>query len=246
MPDFLGLAACHTHWSLPSQSDVDTLFEVLHGMFTCIYSHENGNDCRTLTQDVEEFVLFSGELKDPKYRFSAATAAIRFFESFPGIHRDMRNVLVHEDRDSVPCSPSHDRGLVRFCTDNPLLRIERRVDLWWNVFPESLGPRIEERFSETDDWLDEKHPTLRRKPTMRMIGQWVMEAAELHQMPPGCFRLTLDGGAPGPASVCSEIFQHWVQASSAEQTALRLTIDRGLPMTGGLRHMYSGLVTWRT
>ncbi|KAK8112506.1 hypothetical protein PG984_013032 [Apiospora sp. TS-2023a] len=236
MPDFLALTARHTHWNFPSQSDVDTLFELLHDRYSCFYGHfRAGDDCRTLTQEPDEFSLFKGEFKDAKYRFSAATAAIRCFGLFPDTHRDMRSILVHEDRDSVPCSASHGRGLVRFCMENPLLRIERRVDLWRNVFLDSMGPHIEERFADTDDWLDDQHPTLRRKPTTRAIGRSVMEAAELEGMPPGCFRLTLDGGAPGPANVCADLFQHWVQASAAEQTALRLTMERGLPMTGGPR-----------
>ncbi|KAK7934619.1 hypothetical protein PG985_000114 [Apiospora marii] len=238
MPDFLALTARHTHWTFPSQSDVDTLFELLHDEYSCTYGHMYDNDdCRTLTKEIRDLNLsmFVSGFKDAKYRFSAATAAIRFFELFPGIHRDMRSILIHEDRDAVPCSASHGRGLVRFCMENPLLRIERRVDLWRNVFLDSMGHRIDQRFAETDDWLDEKHPTLRRKPTTRAIGRWVMEAAELDQMPPHCFRLTLDGGAPGPANVCSDLFQHWVQASAAEQMALRLTMDRGLPMTGGPR-----------
>ncbi|KAK6855256.1 RNA-directed DNA polymerase from mobile element jockey [Apiospora arundinis] len=235
VPDFLGLAARYTHWFIPSEGDLDILFDILHSSQWCLYGHRNGNDCRTLTRRPWIDSNFVGEFKDAKYRFSAAAAAIRFFKSFPGIHHAMRNLLVHEDRDAVPWSACHGRGLVHFCVENPLLRIERRVDLWWNVFTETMGRRIEERFATTDDWLDETHPTLRRKPTTRMIAQWVMEAAELPQMPPGCFRLTLDGGAPGPADACSEIFQHWVQASAAEQIALGLTKDRGLPMTGGPR-----------
>ncbi|KAK7995774.1 hypothetical protein PG991_015241 [Apiospora marii] len=203
MPDFLALTARHTHWTFPSQSDVDTLFELLHDEYSCTYGHMYDNDdCRTLTKGIRDLdmTLFVGGFKDAKYRFSAATAAIRFFDLFPGIHHDMRSILVHEDRDAVPCSASHGRGLVRFCMENPLLRIERRVDLWRNVFLDSMGPRIDERFVDLDDWLDEQHPTLRRKPTTRAIGRWVMEAAELDQMPPDCFRLTLDGGAPGPAN----------------------------------------------
>ncbi|KAK8112487.1 hypothetical protein PG984_013013 [Apiospora sp. TS-2023a] len=232
MPDWPALAAHYRHWSIPSQREIDTLHELLHIPWQCIYCEGDIGDCRTLRPASSRYTVTAG-----KYRFSAAAAAIDFFESFPGIHRATRRVLIHEDRVAVPWSSCHGLGLVPYCKDNPLLRIERRVDLWWNLFLESKGLRTQRRFYVNQFDMNGPLRALTQKQLVRTISQWIMEAAELREMPIGSFRLTLDGGAPGPdggtpgpASVCSDIFQLWVQQSAAEQIALGLTMDRGLPM----------------
>jgi len=72
---------------------------------------------------------------DPcNYRFSAAAAAIQFLGAFPGARQHIRRVVLWEGLPSVAFPESHARGLIPFCKDCPLLRIEHRVSLWTNAF----------------------------------------------------------------------------------------------------------------
>ncbi|KAM7197403.1 hypothetical protein V8F33_005624 [Rhypophila sp. PSN 637] len=71
------------------------------------------------------------------YRFSAAAAAIRFLESLdPSTRAYLRPILLDEDRQSVAHPERHGQGLEHFCRDNPLLRVERRVNMWTTLFPQ--------------------------------------------------------------------------------------------------------------
>lgn len=92
-----------------------------------------------------------------KLRFSAAAATIHFLHSTTAlVRRQLRKVVVHEDRMSVNHPASHVRGLIPFCEENPDLRIERRVDLWRNCFMSS-STRYLRVPEEPERWLHHTH-----------------------------------------------------------------------------------------
>jgi hypothetical protein len=100
------------HWIIPSEEELDEIEEVV-------------DPCHP-----------EGFLEPVKWRYSAAAAAIFFLKSLrPGIRLRIRNILLHEDRESVAFPESHVLGLIPFCKENPRLRVDRRVNLWRNVLP---------------------------------------------------------------------------------------------------------------
>ncbi|KAH0439142.1 hypothetical protein CcaCcLH18_02937 [Colletotrichum camelliae] len=168
-----------------------------------------------LESSVNSWYLRTGDLS--KYRWSAAVSAIHFLESLPPRHRaHLRNVILDEDREAVSDPAGHGRGLIPFCQQNPLLRIERRCNLWGNVL------RADEQCDEPDERINpELTPTLLLKSDQISINvaRWIMEALALehHGMPAGSFSLLLDGDpAPG---LCEDMFQKIVQWDVAWQLA---------------------------
>ncbi|KAI8223616.1 hypothetical protein K4K55_009958 [Colletotrichum sp. SAR 10_96] len=156
-----------------------------------------------------------------KYRWSAAVSAIHFLEALPPRNRaHLRNVILDEDREAVSDPEGHGRGLIPFCQQNPLLRIERRCNLWGNVL------RSDEECSEPEMRVNpDLNPYLTPTPRLKSdqitinVARWIMEALTLehHGMPAGSFSLLLDGDpAPG---LCEEIFQKIVQRDVAWQLA---------------------------
>ncbi|KAH6973007.1 hypothetical protein BKA56DRAFT_593146 [Ilyonectria sp. MPI-CAGE-AT-0026] len=139
-----------------------------------------------------------------QYRYSAAAVAIRFLDSIPAsIRLKIRNIVLHEDRRAIAFPESHARGLIPFCQENPLLRIERRVDLWRTIF-QAEGMNTLERYRGRVSEMDAKFSTY---GLCGSLADWLIEAAELPQdgMPPNSFSLVLDGD---PATdLCAEIFQ---------------------------------------
>ncbi|KAF4880113.1 hypothetical protein CGCSCA1_v000875 [Colletotrichum siamense] len=74
------------------------------------------------------------------YRFSAAAAAICFLEAIPHENRThLRKIILDEKNEAVSNLECHARGLISFCQEYPLLRIERRVSLWRNIFQEDVN-----------------------------------------------------------------------------------------------------------
>ncbi|KAL6406788.1 hypothetical protein AUP68_09594 [Ilyonectria robusta] len=151
-----------------------------------------------------------------QYRYSAAAVAICFLDSLPASMRPgIRNIVLHEDRRAIAFPESHARGLIPFCKENRLLRIERRVDLWRTIFQAEEMNRLE-RYRGRGPERDAKFSTY---DLCGSLADWLIEAAELPQdgMPPNSFSLVLDGD---PATdLCAEIFQKFVHPYAA--------LDRG-------------------
>ncbi|EXF83884.1 hypothetical protein CFIO01_03907 [Colletotrichum fioriniae PJ7] len=115
-------------WAIPSQNVLDH-FSYLLDPENCRLSCVSDD----LYQDEETSV-------DPqRFRYSAVAAAVRFLDSISPILRGcIRNIRLMEDHMSV-CKPQcHGLGMIRFCRENPNLRIERHVKLWDTVFQENL------------------------------------------------------------------------------------------------------------
>lgn len=68
-----------------------------------------------------------------RWRFSAAAVAIHFFESASqSVRLGVRKFVLHENKRSVAKSECHMLGLVPFCSQNPQLQIQRRLNVWGN------------------------------------------------------------------------------------------------------------------
>ncbi|KAF5651321.1 hypothetical protein F25303_4150 [Fusarium sp. NRRL 25303] len=64
-----------------------------------------------------------------KIRFSAAANAIRFLKRIAGQRIHLKDLVLHEDFDSVNDPHTHARGLAPFVKENPSLLIVRRVNM---------------------------------------------------------------------------------------------------------------------
>jgi len=71
-----------------------------------------------------------------EYSYSATSSAIRFLRSLPtSTRKDIRELRLLEDRESVADSACHARGLIPYCRENLKLRVECSVRLWETIFP---------------------------------------------------------------------------------------------------------------
>lgn len=147
---------------------------------------------------------------------SAASVAINFLEGIPAGRRNIRNIVLNETHFLKAHPECHGLGLIKFCKENPELRVERRANLWKSILQTSIptGEGI------GDDEIYEDGITSR-------VALWVVEALALVSagMPVGSFTLVLDGD-PAPAQ-SAQLFQR-VQRDAAWQTALSESFDRGL------------------
>ncbi|KAK1723633.1 uncharacterized protein BDZ83DRAFT_652854 [Colletotrichum acutatum] len=198
-------------WAIPSQNDLDH-FSYLLDPETCRLSCVSDD----LYQDEETSV-------DPqRFRYSAVAAAVRFLDSISPILRGwIRNISLMEDQMSV-CNPQcHGLGMIRFCQENPNLRIERHVKLWDTVFQKNL--------------LHLKPEEARQPPRKvltdeisYLIAVWVVEALALPSsgMPPDAFKLRFDGDSEGDRS-CEQIFQDVLLRDAAWRAGMDECFKRG-------------------
>ncbi|KAH9229443.1 hypothetical protein K456DRAFT_1752826 [Colletotrichum gloeosporioides 23] len=187
----------------------------------------SAEDMRYLTLDQASNSRSRGtRLRDrTKYRFSAAAVAIHVLQSLPVSSRmHLRRVILNEDREAVADPQCHGLGLIPFCKENPLLRVERRVSLWRNAFQtdtayRSPDARYKPKYRYTPWAMDSAQVT-------HNVASWVIEALALEPagMPSGSFSLLLDG-QPVPWQ-CTQVFQLIVQRDAAWQAAWLLSLDR--------------------
>ncbi|KAL8899406.1 MAG: hypothetical protein Q9207_006219 [Kuettlingeria erythrocarpa] len=166
-----------------------------------------------------------------RWRFSAAAAAILFFNSIlQGTCLGIRNVVLHEDRQSVAHPECHVLGLIPFCLQNPRLHIERRVNVWRVLFTiKRFDVREFTNVHEYTERLDmlsgqgegDKWSSHDRRCTSHIpevFSRWITEARALsaNGMPVHSFSLVLDGDpAPDQGSAVFEI----VKEDAARQVA---------------------------
>lgn len=130
-----------------------------------------------------------------KLSFSAAAASIQFLESIPASTRaHIRRVVLNEDELSVSNPQCHARGLIPFCQENPRLRIERRANLWKNVFLRPLCQNNDSfvlepvRYTSKSEVIDQVSATITSS-----VALWIVEALALipSGMPADSFSLVL-------------------------------------------------------
>ncbi|KAI0810150.1 hypothetical protein GGR55DRAFT_645506 [Xylaria sp. FL0064] len=139
--------------------------------------------------------------------FSAAAVAIKFLHDTPmSTRKHIRKIIVHDDRESVAYPQCHAKGFIPFCLENPLLRTERRLNLWRAVV---VG------FEYIDSALGQQYENIHWSAE---VGTWVAEAMDLFRarMPKGSFSLVFDGN-PYP-EYASKLFQR-IQVDGAWQEA---------------------------
>ncbi|KAI4934556.1 hypothetical protein J4E85_002414 [Alternaria conjuncta] len=115
----------------------------------------------------------------PYMYFSAAAVAARFLEGLsPNISRNLRKIVLQEDRVSVSRPKTHAQAFIPMCIENPALRVERRVDVWYAEFAHQS-----EYFHDDTSGI------------ILSIAMWINEVKTLYQlgMPVGCFSLVLHG-----------------------------------------------------
>ncbi|TQN65445.1 hypothetical protein CSHISOI_10061 [Colletotrichum shisoi] len=173
-------------------------------------------------------------------RFSAAASAIHFLKSLPSTVRcHLRKLVLLENKQAVPFQECHGLGLVPFCKENPLLRIERRVSLWNNAFQEfrsSTFP-IQTPQHQYEQLVSQDKNTLDSSLITASVASWIMEALELAPagMPASSFSLLLDGN-PLP-QLCTRIFQSVVQRDLCWQSAMSEVMEQGgFPDYGTMCH----------
>ncbi|KAJ0314299.1 hypothetical protein Brms1b_006965 [Colletotrichum noveboracense] len=199
-----------------------THFEIVNARSEAwdIPSTHEMNELISLTED-ETTVSFDSAESDPvKYRFSAAAGAIYFLNSVPCTLRPhLRKIILLEDAKCVSNPESHARGLIPFCQDNPLLRVERRVKLWTNVFLTGITYDAYLEWQRAQQTGQHETGALYSDQMTATLALWIVEASALVEagMPPASFSMLLEsGGAP---ELCSQIFQSVVHRDIAWQQA---------------------------
>lgn len=179
-----------------------------------------------------------------KYRFSAASVAIKFLYSLPSNMRlHLRHLQLLENNVCVAFPESHAQGLIRFCVENPNLRVERRVSLWKAIFQQPSNYSDEGDTVNDLDLVPENQYLLGKSdvdtgfstvPISNNLALWVMEAAALVPagMPEDSFTLVLDG-APDNDTLL-DVFTNYIQRDAAWQRAWEIASERatGKPETG--------------
>ena len=157
-----------------------------------------------------------------KWRFSAASVAIRFLEALPETTRPaIRDIVLHEDRQSVSDPECHMLGLLPYCLENTKLHIERRVNIWRNICASQIGcnRKVHEdvgglEYLSTDDSAYASHDESEAHYVVETMAAWLTEASALpaRGMPAGSFSLVLDSEPSLDSS--SEFFETIKEAAA--------------------------------
>ncbi|KAH0423458.1 hypothetical protein CcaCcLH18_12155 [Colletotrichum camelliae] len=163
-----------------------------------------------------------------KHRFSAAAAAVLFMKSCDrALRMQLRKIIVHEDRTAVGHPARHAQGLIPFCQENPLLVVERRVDLWRNAIQSE--PHYRRTMSHPmSGYVFDRRWVIESEDFSEKILSWIVEALALAPagMPVKSFSLILDAE---PAShLMTQMFQAIVQHDAAWQQAWDKSVKRGI------------------
>ncbi|GKT59839.1 C6 transcription factor [Colletotrichum tofieldiae] len=200
-------------WRIPTQDHLESLYRIFGGRREVAVRCPMG--------DVFKDEKLPSDLR--RFRYSAAAAAIRFLDSIPQTSRScLRDIRLLEDRPSVSNPECHGLGLIRFCQENPLMRIERRVSLWKTVF-------AGDPFRQTAWQARQPLTRILADQISERIGVWTVEALALAAagMPQESFTLVFDGDSDGDWK-CEQIFQHVVLRDAAWQQAMDECFKRGI------------------
>jgi hypothetical protein len=167
-----------------------------------------------------------------KFAYSAASVAIRFLQSCSAMTRSQfKDIVLHEDWDSVAQPECHGRGLLPFLFANSQLRIVRRVNLWQNAFPTDRRrdthytvPYSEDRHTAPSVRL--RDDVLTARSITGSIGTWIAEALLLPAlgMPKSSYTLVFDGT---PTLEQSSAAFATIQRDAAWQAALDISYASG-------------------
>ncbi|KAH9240111.1 hypothetical protein K456DRAFT_48164 [Colletotrichum gloeosporioides 23] len=212
------------HWDIPMDGDLDAMASFW----------DEGEDTHGLK------AALTGRNR-VKYRFSAAAMAILFIKSCnERLQMQLRKIVLDENRTAVACPERHALGLIQFCRQNPLLKIERRVQLWSNALQDEGYFHSMTKYVLRDEWR------IQSAQITQSIWKWVQEALALAPagMPDNSFSLILDG-QPLP-NLATQMFQAVVQRDIAWQRAWEESLDRGVASLPSVQdfglwyHLYPG------
>lgn len=200
------LSLSETPWIIPTQSELDDI------------QRKKGESPAMVSWPMER------ASKHPqKHWFSATSAAIRFLGDHPDARRHIRSIVIIEDRAAVADPYLHVHGLVPFCQENPLLRIERRLSLWTNVLASGIrefGEIHQRNYWEFEE-CDSNKMELGKEGLTKVLARWLVEANMAHV--PDAITLVLDcESAPEAATT---LFNEVVHRDVAWQTALVQSMD---------------------
>ncbi|KAK9436981.1 hypothetical protein VB005_11798 [Metarhizium brunneum] len=168
-----------------------------------------------------------------KYRFSAASKAIRFLSQCPKqLRMQLRRICLHETSHSVAFPECHALGLIPYCQENPRLYVERRVNIWRTLLQTTYTDSCILSWTPENDWLFYTNPEhhggeesangarLASYRITRVFSRWAMEALELVRsgMPRRSFKLVFDGD-PAP-QLATGLFRDLIQRDATWQRVL--------------------------
>lgn len=231
---------------IPSPEEIDHFWQVL-GPMVCQKLYYSSS---LRTSYFDQLFTDQSGTPDPtnrfKYRFSATAAAISFLHSLDRSTRlHIRRLLLDEKTESVTHPERHGRGLVKFCDENPRLRVERRVSIWRTILPQThrgdsnhpgryrLWTDVQENDSHvgfsrfwlyTEHGWWSNHPNTGERfpgPLSEAISRWVLEALRL----PRNITLVIDGEIlPQPSS---QVFRDIVVFDAVWQAACEESFSSG-------------------
>jgi hypothetical protein len=219
----------HAYWKIPTVDEITEMTAILDATYRI------REDAYRIGESLGVFPCncFSSQDHWSQWRFSAAAACIRFLGSLPETTRgDIRQITLLEDHESVARPECHAQGLIPFCLENPLLRVERRVSLWRNTLLTTVSGRCMIPFrrpvSRTGPFGQSPTPSkLEARNITSAIAPWIVEARALESegMPLGSFQLILDGDPVKDRT--TEVFAT-VLRDAAYQSALSQAHQLGL------------------
>ncbi|KAK3367061.1 hypothetical protein B0T24DRAFT_379653 [Lasiosphaeria ovina] len=213
-PDAVRLRLSDKYWDIPSDEELDKMVKALRPTVA------------ELEADHGPIIEFDGLWEENRflYRFSAAAAAIRFLRSNPSSRVHIRRILLDEDREAVAYPETHGKGLVPFCTENPHIRIERRVSLWKNMFSSichsmrpsmwrSYGAEHHQKHRFEDSYLNDWYSRIGHCSVSNSVAKWALEALGL----PGSISVVLD--CDSTPERCSQMLEEAVVQDAVWQKA---------------------------
>jgi hypothetical protein len=219
-----------TPWDIPSTEKVQTMADKLSLSPTITAETLRIQSCEPVKNALGVLPCRCFKTLDQwsKWRFSAAATCIRFLNSLsPTSRKALRKLILLEDHESVAHPECHAEGLIPFLQANPLLQVERRVNLWRTVFPLGMVHTCTPGaclvpFQRTRQESDE----MRAHTISHSVGPWIVEACALEAkgMPKGSFHLVLDGD-PVPSHTAT-VFSALLR-DVAYQRALHTAHSRG-------------------
>lgn len=189
-------------WDIPESDDLDIVGEQLQDkeIWSSMRNWQQERGCDTEYQY--------------KFRFSAISVAIDFFKRLPADKGQcIRNVVILEDHLAVGQQERHAVGLIPFCKENPLLKIDLRLSMIGNVFQHHFLKSHDCFGDLLECWKHDPCDLMSKdlgKGVYNISSRWLTEALALKDagMPSDSFTFTLDGG---PAiELCSDVFQQEV------------------------------------
>ncbi|KAF1843075.1 uncharacterized protein K460DRAFT_368005 [Cucurbitaria berberidis CBS 394.84] len=181
-------AACYTWrpatWSIPDERELESMETLLTRPWTL-----DEQLAVTTPRDVFQDLDAHKWAQETKWFFSAAAVAIDFLRRLSFRTRQhMRKITLHEDFKAVSRPECHAEGLIPFCSENPRLRIERRIGFLSNLLP--LANHHLDRRSEDEIWN-----FIFGGECLEAFVGWVEEVWKLRArgMPTQCFVLVIDG-----------------------------------------------------